>query len=216
MNNPEPISPARINPWIQSWLKPRFAIRRIFSQQGENWIHRLMMLRGMLSITALRIPFWVQNRPEIIEVLILVLLVGPIAGLFFTYLYSGFLGPMMRKSLKLEVPNSSLRIGIAWSYIPVIIGTIIYCILCWALYPEVLPMPKPPFDYHSVSIGAAFMGAGFLLSFWIRVSMTSEISTMDTGRSFLFNLISLFLTDLPIFFFVYLYASMLGQVLDFS
>lgn len=206
----------KIVPWTQVWVNPRFAIRRIFTQSGENGVHRLMMLRGMCTLAALRMPYWVQNRPEAIEVMILVFLVGPIAGLFFTYAYSGILGPLVRRSTGLNIPNSHLRIGIAWSFLPVIVGTLLFLLLCWLLYPEVLPLPKPPFDYYSVGIGAAIMSAGFVWTFLIRTLMTAEVTRMSAGKSFLFNFISLVCTDLPIVGVFLLYYTILGRVIDLT
>jgi hypothetical protein len=212
--NPEIIQ--KKTPWLDLWFSPAKVTHRIFATLGENRIHRLMMLRGILALAAVRAPFWVQNKPDPLEVILLLCLIGPIIGLFFCYALSGALGAMVRKASGLNVPNSYVRIGIAWSFLPSILGTLGFFICCFALYPEVLPMPKPPYDYFSVQTGLIFMGLGMLWSLWIRVVMTSEIAGLSRVSSLWVNLLALLATDIPIAAVVYIYSVMMTQILDFA
>lgn len=211
---PEPVKVK--TPWKDIWFSPASVTHRIFKTTGENRVHRLMMIRGLLAIAALRSPFWVQNAPDPLEVAILVFIIGPITGLFFSYALSGALGSLVRKFSGQNVLNVSLRIGIAWSFLPVIAGTVVFIILCFALFPETLPLPKPPFDYYSVGLGLVFVAVGMLYSFFLRVVMTAEISGISRIASLWLNVLALLITGLPIAGIIYVYAVMIGQILDFS
>lgn len=89
-------------------------------------MHRLFMARGSLIFLAWRLPAWLSGQPHPVEVMSLLLLIGPISGIITSYLYASLVKTFGHLMGAKHLNNNLVRITLAWSYLPFILGLITY------------------------------------------------------------------------------------------
>jgi hypothetical protein len=205
----------KVNPFLACWTKPAATIKYIFPYWGDRFMHRLFMARGTTIMACLRMPWWVQNGADPIELAILLLLVGPIAGLFYGYATGSIFVWLVPKFGGRDAGHTGFRICTAWSLPWPVLGGVACTLICWLLFPEELPLPKPPVDYFSVSLGFGLMGCTMIISFFQRSISISAVSGLPLSRSLAVNLIAFFVFSVPASLVVGMYTGILTSVIDF-
>jgi len=188
-------SQGKESPLKTIWTAPRKTIRYLKDFAPDLFMHRFMILMGVLAIVGLRFADWMYVKPHPIGVMIQTMVIGPIAGVFAGYLMSALLRATGRWFGGTCQDHTWMRMVVAWTSLPFVLGYIAFMlsyVLCYYM------LQGPGFDGWVIPHGGigylplACAGVFFIYGWVQRAKALAEIQEISLAKAW-GNLISAFL-----------------------
>lgn len=193
----------KVNPFTAIWSRPRQAVRAAYAFHGDNMVHRMSMMVGVAMILVANLDRWLKYGAHPVELLLMFLLIGPIAGIIGTYILSAMVRTVGRW-FGGTAPKPEMLTAMAWSHLPMATSLILYALISWGLYKFFPPVwNEGPSGYFIGSIIAGVaLGAYFS---YVRIMAISEIHLISVAKATATYFISFLLILTPVIFFSFLY-----------
>lgn len=201
-------SQGKESPLKTIWTAPRKTISYLKDFAPDLFMHRFMILMGVLFIVGLRFPDWMYVKPHPIGVMIQTLIIGPVAGIFAGYLYAAlvrFTGAWFGGTCK---DHTNMRMVVAWTNLPFVFGYIAFIIAYFFIYYSMVGtgfdgwvIPRGGIGYLPLACGAVFFIYG-----WVqRAKAIAEIQQISIGKAWGNMIASLILFWVPLITIVSFY-----------
>lgn len=198
-----PVAGPKVNPFIAIWSRPRQAVRAAWAYFGDNMVHRMSMFVGVAMILVANLDRWLKYGAHPVELLLMFLLIGPIAGIIGTYILSamvrsvgGWFGG--------KGPKQEMLTAMAWSHLPMATSLILYSLISWGLFkffPPIWNAGPSGYFIGSLVVGL-ILGAYFS---YVRIMVIAEIHLISVTKAIATYFISFLLILTPVIFFSFLY-----------
>ena len=162
------------NPWVSIWLSPRKTIRSIVDAEAEHrsdWrpvVAFAMVVQGIASLQTAGGTISVSMSVMPVILGMLQVLGGVLIGPFLLAFVGGWLGG--------DADPSDIRPAVAWSYVPYVVGAIV-----WA--PLIFVYPTPPAGSEAtVPLGLAALAFLALMVSGLWSFVTQVITLAEVQR----------------------------------
>jgi hypothetical protein len=168
------------NPWLSIWTRPRETIQRIVETDPEKHVAALAALGGVAQSLSEASGRNLGDRVGLLVILVLVPIVGSIAGVIGLYLSA----VILRWSGRWIGGNAStvnLRAAIAWGYVPVIAAGVLWIPMVLLLGREAFTSQTPHLD-QSTDLALAVLVISVLFvvaAVWTMVVMLKAIGQVQ-------------------------------------
>lgn len=196
--NAEKEENAQLNPWTTILSKPERALDHLWRFKPEDNVHRLFILAGLVVGLALRLPDWMHQPIHPIGVMVQILLMAPLGGILFGYLFSAII---KRLSGYQDAKAGQLsKVLVAWTHLPFMIAWIVG--LCSYVLIEAAGLANSEKGIW-ITQGAigwvpiALFGLIWIWAVTIRVRGIAALFEKSKGKAFLIWLLASILAYVP-------------------
>ena len=192
----------KLNPFLSIWFQPRKTIQYIISQSSPGQlIIFLAVLAGINRVLARGPILELGKKFDLLTILLIVLVVGPLTGIAGLYLQAFGLR-LTGRLLGGQADSSQLRAALAWSSLPMLLGLVLWIpqIAILGRYAFV----KNPGEYVEtglMTLMLEFKLEQLILSLWsivLQVKCVSEVQRVSIGKAIL-NIILMILFLIPFY-----------------
>ena len=214
-SNPSEEIPIPPNRWLGMLTKPLEILQYIFRYQPDFGVHRNLILTGMLFALGSRLPDWLAKGSHPIEVMIILLVIGPFAGLLSGYIFAA-VSTTVGKWVSPVSDKKQMRTAIAWSGFPFAVAYGLFS-LTYLIGFYLRPDPVEKFLIGNAPIGwvpVALAGLVFLYAIWVRWRSIGYTIQNSLGRAILCWLAAFIMTYGPLGILAYAYFGLYTKSLD--
>jgi hypothetical protein len=206
VNETDPIHPLK-----DVWLRPRRVFRELKERPLGPRDYVLAAVQGIAS----SLFFYQIQPPEGRMDAWIIILAGPIGGLFGTLLFA-FIYSRMAVRIGSKATRPQIFHVLAYSSVPLAASALIW-IVTFLVLGEVPFLDKPPGDVDSFVwiVARLQFGLSVLLVFWsylLQVMGLSEILDLKVGKSFALWALGQLVATMAMFFLVVLFAILFPQL----
>jgi len=108
----------RPNLFVQIFRRPTEAVKWALENAPETFVHRNFVLAAVAMVLMLRVPSWITDGANPIEVMIMVLVAPALAGVMQGYIQSAAVRNFAKWMFSKTIHKTEMRAVMAWSNFP--------------------------------------------------------------------------------------------------
>ena len=202
------------NPWKTMWLKPRETIREILEYNPQYLVLLLAGLFGIRYALDMAGAYMLGDMFNLWLILAGAIIIGPIIGIISLYI-SSFLMVWTGKWINGKSSYEHMRAALAWAYIPILWGMLMYLLQIPLFGSELFSSLTPTLSASglltSLFIVLSLLGITFdIWSFSLSLKTVSEVQGFSVWKALLNMVLVLLVVLIPLLIILTIYFLVTG------
>jgi hypothetical protein len=200
-----------MNPWVSIWTKPRATIQQIIDTNPKHLVLLLATIGGFSTALDRASTRSLGDKLDWTMILLIVAIVGPIAGIITLYIGSALLR-WTGKWIGGNASSQSIRAAIAWSTVPEILALVLWIPALALFGPEMFTSEIPSIQ-ENPALNIAFLSiaaVGITVGIWqfvIYLKCLGQVQGFSAWKALGNSFMALMVVILPI---VTIYVTLLA------